>query len=74
MTPGKRIEAAHEAERTAEPSPPPDSSSGSNRERERLVPVPEPYLNKSLRSAPGHDAIHRIVDGVDEAGRALRIR
>ena len=55
--------------------PPPLSSSFDERIGDRFVPVPEPYL-KSMPSvlASAEDRLHRVVDGVDEAGRALRVR
>src|SRR5438067_13100633 len=54
--------------------PPPLSSSFDERMGDRLVPVPEPYLEHAFSLGQREDRLHRIVDGVDEAGRALRLR
>ena len=53
--------------------PPPASSSFDDRIGDRFVPVPEPNLN-SMPSGPRQrqDRIHRVLDRIDEAGRALR--
>ena len=53
--------------------PPPASSSFDERMDDRLLPVPEPYL-KSMPSVlrQREDRLHRVVDRVDEARRALR--
>ena len=54
--------------------PPPVTPSWLERSELKLVPVPEPYLNsKRLGAGQVHDAFHRVIDGVNEAGRALRI-
>ena len=54
--------------------PPPASSSRDERIVDRFEPVPEPYL-KSMPSvfASVEDRLHRVLHGVDEAGRALRV-
>ena len=53
--------------------PPPASSSCDERIADRFEPVPEPNLN-SMPSvfASVEDRLHRVLHGVDEAGRALR--
>ena len=55
--------------------PPPDILSFEPRMGDRLTPAPEPYL-KSMRLGLGevHDRAHRVLDGVDEARRALGSR
>ena len=54
--------------------PPPESPSREDRNGERFVPVPEPYL-KSIPSALARfeDAGEVVLDGVNEAGGALRV-
>src|ERR1043166_2460137 len=55
--------------------PPPLSSSFDERIGDRLVPRPRAVLEEhALGLGQTEDRLHRIVDGVDEAGRALRMR
>ena len=71
---GEGVEAAHEAKRTGGLSAAGERLHRLERIDERFVPVPDPHL-KSMPSVlrKGQDGVERIVDRVDEAGRALRV-
>ena len=52
--------------------PPPFSSSADERMFDRLMPEPGAALeDRALLDVPVEDRVHLVVDGEDEAGRAL---
>ena len=74
MTPAE-ASAARMNDTGPEAVPPPASVSFDERMRDRLTPEPgAAFEDDALVAVPAEDRLHRVVDGEDEAGRALRLR
>src|SRR5213079_2264315 len=73
MTPAE-ASAARMKDTGPEAVPPPPSRSREERRRERFTPARAPFENDPLLAVPVEDRVHGVVDGEDEAGRALRLR
>src|SRR5206468_6752987 len=72
--PGRGVGRAHEGHRPRSRAPAAQPLPGRAQAREVHARARAPFENDPLLAIPVEDRVHGVVDGEDEAGRALRLR